>query len=278
MHADRNSGHSPLILAGFARAGYRAGPHFAVTVEHQRRSNRCNRFNWQRLLQDHRIRPAATAPRLAPTLNQPAMNDNPKNASAWESVPVPQFSTVSKSRRFDVVIVGGGITGLTAAYLLKRAGKKVCVLEREQIGGVDTSHTTAHLTQVTDLRLPKLAKHFGNDAARLAWLGGAAAINTIEEIVAALGIGCQFTRVPGYLPRVARRNERRKRRSEARSRTRRASWALTRCFSTQFRWSPSPAFATRTRPSFIRCHIWPRSPRRLMARARRSLNTPTYPK
>ncbi len=127
------------------------------------------------------------------------MNDNPKNASAWESVPVPQFSTVSKSRRFDVVIVGGGITGLTAAYLLKRAGKKVCVLEREQIGGVDTSHTTAHLTQVTDLRLPKLAKHFGNDAARLAWLGGAAAINTIEEIVAALGIGCQFTRVPGYL-------------------------------------------------------------------------------
>jgi glycine/D-amino acid oxidase-like deaminating enzyme/nitrite reductase/ring-hydroxylating ferredoxin subunit len=127
------------------------------------------------------------------------MNDSPKNASTWEEVSLPSYPQLSSSARFDVAVIGGGITGLTAAYLLKRAGKKVCVLERERIGGVDTRHTTAHLTQVTDLRLSKLVKSFGKDGARLAWFGGAAAINTIEEIIAALGVSCQFTRVPGYL-------------------------------------------------------------------------------
>jgi glycine/D-amino acid oxidase-like deaminating enzyme/nitrite reductase/ring-hydroxylating ferredoxin subunit len=127
------------------------------------------------------------------------MNDNSPSMSYWQQVRLPRFSRLGRSRKFDVVVVGAGITGLTAAYLLKRAGKKVCVLDREHIGAVDTGHTTAHLTYVTDLRLGKLVKHFGKDAARLAWLGGAAAINTIEEIVGALKIGCQFTRVPGYL-------------------------------------------------------------------------------
>jgi glycine/D-amino acid oxidase-like deaminating enzyme/nitrite reductase/ring-hydroxylating ferredoxin subunit len=127
------------------------------------------------------------------------MNNSPKNASTWEEVSLPRFGKLNSSGRFDVVVIGGGITGLTAAYLLKRAGKKVCVLERDRVGGVDTRHTTAHLTQVTDRRLSKLVKNFGKDEARLAWLGGAAAINTIEEIIAALGINCQFTRVPGYL-------------------------------------------------------------------------------
>ena len=51
------------------------------------------------------------------------------------------------------MVIGGGITGVTAAYLLKKAGKKVCLLERDRLGYVDTGLTTAHLTYVTDLRL-----------------------------------------------------------------------------------------------------------------------------
>ncbi len=123
----------------------------------------------------------------------------PQHTSVWKRLRLPRFGRLTSSRHFDIVVVGAGITGLTAAYLLKRAGKKVCVLERERIGGVDTGNTTAHLTVVTDLRLKQLVSHFGKNAARLAWEGGAAAIDTIEQVARTLQIDCQFKRIPGYL-------------------------------------------------------------------------------
>ncbi|HTM54947.1 MAG TPA: FAD-dependent oxidoreductase [Pirellulales bacterium] len=131
------------------------------------------------------------------------MNTQP----VWRETPVPKFGKLDRSAQFDVAVVGGGITGLSAAYQLKRAGKKVCVLERERIGSVDTGHTTAHLTCVMDTRLTELAKKFGKDVARLAWQAGREAIDTIESISRREGIACEFRRIPGYLHASLEKNE-----------------------------------------------------------------------
>jgi len=122
-----------------------------------------------------------------------------QSKSAWDDAKLPQFPKLSKDGDFDVVVIGGGITGLTAAYLLKKAGKQVCLLERDRLGRGDTGCTTAHLTCVTDLRPAKMAKLFGKDTARAVWEGGAAAINTIEAIAATEKIECEFRRIPGFL-------------------------------------------------------------------------------
>jgi glycine/D-amino acid oxidase-like deaminating enzyme/nitrite reductase/ring-hydroxylating ferredoxin subunit len=119
--------------------------------------------------------------------------------SVWRETKLPKFPKLTGRQHFDVVVIGGGITGLTAAWLLTRAGKRVGLLERDRIGAVDTGNTTAHVTMVTDLRLKDLVKTFGKEAARLTWNGGAAAINTIERIARTLECDCQFRRVPGFL-------------------------------------------------------------------------------
>ena len=93
---------------------------------------------------------------------------------------LPRFPKPSADLRVDVVIVGGGITGLTAGYLLKQAGLKVAVLDRGRCAHGDTGRTTAHLTQVTDQRMDHLTRVFGAGAARLVWDAGGAAIDQID--------------------------------------------------------------------------------------------------
>lgn len=122
-----------------------------------------------------------------------------KTTTAWEGIRRPRFPKLKHKARFDVVIVGGGIAGVTAGYLLKKAGKTVCLLERDRLGSGDTGRTTAHLTYVTDRRITTLAKNFGKETARLVWQAGGAAINTIESIARAECIACKFRRIPGFL-------------------------------------------------------------------------------
>ena len=81
----------------------------------------------------------------------------------------------------DVLVVGGGVTGIVTAYLLQKAGVRVALVERERLASRDSGHTTAHLTHVMDKRLHELVKDFGRDHARAAWDAGAAAIDEIER-------------------------------------------------------------------------------------------------
>ena len=123
----------------------------------------------------------------------------PKTNPLWFDFQPRKFPKLTAAQIPDVVIVGGGITGLSAAYHLKRSGKTVCVLERDRLGSGDTGHTTAHLTCVTDVRLQQLVSAFGKEEAALVWHAGMNAIETIERTVSNLEIDCQFRRVPGFL-------------------------------------------------------------------------------
>jgi len=115
-----------------------------------------------------------------------------------DSSQIRRFPSLERDLRVDVAIVGAGITGLTAAYLLKRAGKSVAVIDRDRIGGVDTGHTTAHVTCVTDRDLGGLVQDFGRDYAQAVWDAGLAAIAEIDTIVERESIDCHWAWVPGY--------------------------------------------------------------------------------
>ncbi len=118
--------------------------------------------------------------------------------SLWKSVSMPRFSPLSESLTVDVLIIGGGNTGIVTAYLLKKAGFKVALIERDRCAQSDSGNTTSHLTCVTDTGLQQLVENLGRDHAQAVWDAGVAAINQIEDIISAENIECEFVRVPGY--------------------------------------------------------------------------------
>jgi glycine/D-amino acid oxidase-like deaminating enzyme/nitrite reductase/ring-hydroxylating ferredoxin subunit len=120
--------------------------------------------------------------------------------SYWrENTATPRFRKLDQDCKVDVAIIGAGITGVTAAYLFKRAGCKVALLERGRCGGFDTANTTAHLTCVTDARLHNLVSEFRKDGAQAVWESGRAAIDQIFNNLVAEKIQCDFEWVPAYL-------------------------------------------------------------------------------
>jgi glycine/D-amino acid oxidase-like deaminating enzyme/nitrite reductase/ring-hydroxylating ferredoxin subunit len=123
-----------------------------------------------------------------------------KKQSLWlDTSPPEEFPRLQGSLEVDVLIVGGGITGLTTAYLLKEAGLRVAVVDQNQIAWGETSRTTAHVTFVTDTRLHELASTMGKEEAQAFWGAGHLAMEQIEELATKLRIRCELKRVPGYL-------------------------------------------------------------------------------
>ena len=72
--------------------------------------------------------------------------------SYWSAThTLPDFPAIDRDIEVDVVVVGTGLTGITTAYLLKQAGARVALLERDRIAAGDTSRTT-RITYVADER------------------------------------------------------------------------------------------------------------------------------
>jgi glycine/D-amino acid oxidase-like deaminating enzyme/nitrite reductase/ring-hydroxylating ferredoxin subunit len=108
-------------------------------------------------------------------------------------------STSSSGKIVDVVIVGGGIAGVTTAYLLSKSGKKVVVVEDGYIASGETGRTTAHITHTLDDRYYNLEQVHEIEGARIAAESHTAAINLIESVVNEESIDCDFERLDGFL-------------------------------------------------------------------------------
>jgi len=122
-----------------------------------------------------------------------------RSRSPWMLELPKQAPKLAADIETDVVVVGAGLSGLTAAYMLAQAGKRVTVIDSGAPGGGMTARTSAHLTNALDDRWYELIKLRGEEEAKLAAAAHSAAIDKIEHIQHREGIACDFMRVDGYL-------------------------------------------------------------------------------
>src|SRR5438045_316522 len=107
-------------------------------------------------------------------------SDENKNRSIWVATANRKpTAPLNKSVETDVCVVGAGIAGMTAAYLLAREGKSVMVLDKRALDSGETLQTSAHLSSVLDAGYKAIAQMHGDEGARLAAESHSAAISEI---------------------------------------------------------------------------------------------------
>lgn len=121
------------------------------------------------------------------------------NVSLWiATTQEGQHPQLAGTVDVDVAIVGGGITGLTTALLLKRAGRRVAVVEARRVAFGTSGNTTAKLTSLHGLTYATISADHGPEAARLYGEANQAGIEQVAQLVDEYGIQCELRRIAAY--------------------------------------------------------------------------------
>lgn len=116
-----------------------------------------------------------------------------------DSTKIPTFQKLETDTQTDVAIVGGGITGITAAYLLSQQGVQVTLIEAGRILTGTTGHTTAKITAQHGLIYDQLIQQHGLDNAKLYYEANKEAMELIKELINKYSIDCDFSQQNAYI-------------------------------------------------------------------------------
>jgi glycine/D-amino acid oxidase-like deaminating enzyme/nitrite reductase/ring-hydroxylating ferredoxin subunit len=99
----------------------------------------------------------------------------------WRATaPAPGFAMLQDDLQCDVLVIGGGITGVTTALLLAEQGRKVVLLEAGEIGSGTTGHSTGNLYVTTSEGIADVASRWDDAVAREVVLQRKSAMDFIE--------------------------------------------------------------------------------------------------
>ena len=128
------------------------------------------------------------------------IGDIMKNISIWNDLERKQsYSKLNKDIGVDVLIIGGGITGISTAYHLINSGLKVCLVEKERLASGVTSRSTAKITYLQEDIYSKLTSYFDLSVAKKYLDSQKYVIDLIKDIIEKNKIDCNFEKNKSYL-------------------------------------------------------------------------------
>jgi glycine/D-amino acid oxidase-like deaminating enzyme/nitrite reductase/ring-hydroxylating ferredoxin subunit len=123
------------------------------------------------------------------------------NSSLWQ-MNMEDFQAAGNARddqHFDVIIAGGGITGVSTALQLQKSGKKCLLLEAQTLCFGTTGGTTAHLNTFLDTSYDQIKSDFGEDAIHLVANATARSLDLYHSNIEEYSIECEYAQKDGYL-------------------------------------------------------------------------------
>ena len=105
----------------------------------------------------------------------------------------------SENKVYDVLVVGGGVTGVTTALQLQKAGMSGMIAEAHTLCFGTTGGTTAHLNTFFDTTYDRIVKDFGEDAALMVGSAAREALDLYRSNISTYGIDCEFSNQDGFL-------------------------------------------------------------------------------
>ena len=121
--------------------------------------------------------------------------DITSNPYWWDAAPRPILPDVEMPKRVDVVVVGSGYTGLSAALTLAKAGLSVIILEAEDVGFGASTRTGGLMGDLMKPGYLKMCKQYGESRAAAIWREGRASIEFTLNLIESEGIKCDLQKV-----------------------------------------------------------------------------------
>ncbi|AEY65042.1 FAD-dependent oxidoreductase [Clostridium sp. BNL1100] len=115
------------------------------------------------------------------------------------STPKTEYPELNENIKTDILVVGGGITGIATAYLLQKEGLDVVIIDANRIVHSTSGHTTAKITSLHSVKYAKLIKQLGEEGAAKYGEINEKAISMIEDIIKENDIQCDFSRQPNFV-------------------------------------------------------------------------------
>lgn len=114
--------------------------------------------------------------------------------SIWQSnCKIEKRRELTENLETEVVIIGGGMTGILTAYLLQNRGIPVIVLEKDRIAQKTTKNTTAKITSQHNIIYHELINKIGRKQAQQYAKANQMAIEQYADIIESNHISCDFT-------------------------------------------------------------------------------------
>lgn len=129
----------------------------------------------------------------AAALHRPT-TPQPDGVSYWvDTAPLTQYPALSGRIDVDIAIVGAGLVGITTAWLLKKAGLSVAVIEARRAAAQVTGRTTAKISVLHGAVYRAIAAKHGDAAAHTYANANEAALAWITQTIASEHIDCDFS-------------------------------------------------------------------------------------